>query len=315
MSRARDQSRLSVDGADIIPFRDGVLADKLQQTRAAEDYANQADPFVALDAATLAYQEMFFTAQDYTPATRLFSDNKLLTGNGTTFNANTPAALTDNPAHSGKWHAMYMTDAGGAGLGSANQNTMFVSAYIAPTDSDAPYQKNAGFFRIVSADPSDGSTIYRDAVAMEAQADAVAGNMFARLFGAHSRVAFVTGSDGYTPGVESEVYNDGEDQPLFDQTNTKLAFHAVASHGLVTAAFKMTGTNGGTFQHGFYADPESLISNFLLLRDRFAIKQNGGVVLAAVQQFASDAAAAASPLISSKELYVVAGDTMVRMKP
>lgn len=315
MTRSRDTSRLAVDGASLIPFRDILIFDKLDQRRAVEDFADAADPFVALDDATAEYQEMFFAAQDYTPATRLFSDNKLLTGNGTTFNANTPAALTDNPAHSGKWHAMYMTEAGDVGLGSANQNTMFVSAYAAPTNSAAPYQKNAGFFRIVSADPSDGSTIYRDAVAMEAQADAVAGNMFARLFGAHSRVAFVTGSDGYTPGVESEVYNDGEDQPLVDQINSKFAFHAVASHGLLTGGLKFTGVNGGTFQHGIYADPEALVANFLLLRDRFAIKQNGGVVLAAIQQFASDAAAAASPLISSKELYVVAGDTMVRMKP
>jgi hypothetical protein len=280
MTRSRDASRLVPDGADIIPFRDGVLSDKLGQTRAVEDYANQADPFVALDAATSAYEQMFFTGQSYTPETRLFSPDKLLTGSGTTFTANVPAGLTDNPAKSGLWHAMYMADDGDAELGSANQNAVFVSAYMAPTDSLAPYQKNGGLFKIRSADPSTGSTIYRDAVAMEAQADAVAGNMFARLFGAHSRVAFVTGSDGYTPGIESEIYNEGEDQPLINQTNSKHAFHGVASHGLVTAGLKLTGVNGGTFQHGVYADPESLASNFLLLRDVFSVNAAGTVASA-----------------------------------
>jgi len=315
-SKARRASRLVDDGADIIPldptkaYTPGTVGSVARRVRAYDDFADAAEVLANVG----AYENVQFTRQSYNLGTFLAPD-RILRGSGTDFTGGSiPGAISDATLAktAGEWRGMYMTLAGDATAGSANQSTRYYSAYLAPTNSLASYQKNAGVAKVTVADPSTGM-ILRDGVAWEMQAFVPTGVMTGRAFGGHSRVDFAAGSDGYTPGVESEVYNLGGNQPLVNQATSKHAFHAVASHGLVTVAFKAAVRDGGMFQHFAYADPESIVANFLLLRDKFAVDKNGQVTLAGIRSYADDAAAAADVTLGSLNLYRVG--TNVRIKP
>lgn len=262
----------------------GVTAARADFSRdTVEFYSAAPDPAAAAVAATAPYKELRYRGASYSPPSRILAPGVLLSGNGATFASNTPAALTDNVAKVGEWRALYMAEAGGSTIGSANESTTFISAYAAPTSSGEAYQKNALYVRMVTADPSDGITTYRDTVAIQGQALSVAGNMQARLWGGHSYAAIQPGSDGYAVGHEIEIYNNASVVTTFGTGFEKIGLHVVARDGTATAAVKLTGYQGNQFAHGIFAFTSDITpgGDFLRLSDDFIVSRTGQVGIGA----------------------------------
>lgn len=305
-------------GAALIGYKARTVASKLSDTVSVEDFAGT-DP--ATEAVNNAPPKgsVEFTERNYTLPNPIFAEGKSLFGSFTIFSGpNAPKGIADVVAVGGSslWRAVYSIKQGDGTLGSANEQVAYDSLVSVPTTSAASYQKTSRYMHAQQYDSSDyGAGILRDGVGAQMTGEIMPGNAFGRAWGAHSIMRVYPGADGYAVAHEFEGYNNGTAQTAQDTPTTKNLIHTVAKVGLITAAIKATVEGTGLFYNYIYVDPESLQNDFLYLRDQFRVKKNGGVVLQNIQSFASDAAAAADASLESKELYLVAGSTTLRVKP
>jgi len=183
-----------------------------------------------------------------------------------------------------------LTLAGNSTAGSANQATLFVGATVNATASPASYEKMAGYFDIICNDPSTGTSILRDSVAVEAWAHVGNGNTQARMWAYHGGVTFDgsgnTGSvqDGICCVAEFELYNyGGSNQPNYNTPTSKYGVHVDCFGGYGTAGVSITSGDGtGAFYDGLSAINNGLVNNFLNLMSGslstlMAIDKNGNI--------------------------------------
>lgn len=154
---------------------------------------------------------------------------------------------------------MQMSIAGSGTGGSANQNVSYIGAVVEPTASAAPYQKNGLYVRIRTLDPSTGTSVTRDAVAIQGMGFIGSGNLTGRAWGIHGLVNVESGADGLAYAAELEVYNQGVDQPLVDQTNSKYGLHIVAKDGNNATAGALIASEGAMkWNTGLYVKGSSI---------------------------------------------------------
>lgn len=273
-----------------------IIRDKLRDTVSVKDYgavldgSADAEPAIT-SAATQVGAFGSITIQkgtlllDSTPT----APDRLLIGDAATFTgAGAPPGVTDLSALSvsGRWHAMDMTQAGGAGAGSANQHAVAFQVVGEPTASTAAYQKNAIYARVRQLDPSGGG-VERDLVAAQHMAFIGAGNSTGRAWATHSIAWVETTADGLVYGHEIEVYNNGSTQTAIDTATSKYGSHWVASAGRITAGLLVSTKDGSSqFHNLIYAKAAAITEGVLRVDDTFVLDKFGRIAVGHVAPLA-----------------------------
>jgi hypothetical protein len=151
-----------------------------------------------------------------------------------------------------------------ADFGAGVPSTLFVSKNIGVSGATSSYEKNGIYVRVNTGDPSTGG-LNLDAVGIETQAQIVTGNMYGRAWGLDTIVNVEAGADGYAVGYEIAIENYGVNQPLIDQTNSKLGLTLFASGTVNSTAALNVNTAGAKWQDGIFIKDIAVESTALRL--------------------------------------------------
>lgn len=164
------------------------------------------------------------------------------------------------------WNASDTLDVGAMMTSSSNEFVMGIQSFV-PFNSAAQwdYEKAGLIIDVATADQSYPGS--KDLVAIDGRSAIWGGNTRGRVWGGcfvgHAR----TGGDGLLVGVECGVANNGSNQPLVDQVDSKYGILAVAGEfgapGAGTAGLYLTGA--ARWHHGVISSAGALIDDFLRL--------------------------------------------------
>lgn len=346
MSRARDLSRVPVDGGKIIPHdpvdvEDGTIGSAIANRGVAvEDYVTQANP--ANDAITAAsrYSPVRFAKRTYTLPSAVGKGGVVLEGGGTTFSGPyTPAGLTDLSAiaKAGRWRSMLADDAGAGTVGSANEHVQHVGMVVPVTNSAAGYQKNASYVTVLSYDPSsysfDGDAnnaatpiVTRDVVGDDVQVQILPGNMRGRIFGRDTIVTYAAGGDGAGCGAEYKVVNNGSSQPWFGTATSKhgVNFFSAGLYDITSALYfdEAEAGTGSRWNRVMFVARKAVRTSLITMRENIAessklwfnISADGEVLAQSFDIAKLTAASVPNPPSGYERLFIDTANNRLRRK-
>jgi len=162
---------------------------------------------------------------------------------------------------------------------SAGQYLVALQPY-ATDDSGAVgnYEKAALLIQAKTNDPSEPGSD-RDMVGIDSRGIIASTNPTGRAWGGAFQGVVEDGGDGYAIACEFSIDNEGVDQPLIGQTNSKNVLNVITTGNGATAAINIFGSGGG-FHKGLYMNPTHILGthandSFIELLDTWKVKKDG----------------------------------------